>query len=69
LLALVFVTPAAPSPPLPTIAVAVSATGFKVSLNMAGIVKTTVSGDLGSFAAGATLFTKQATNKEGFLTL
>lgn len=69
LVALVPVAPVAPPPPLPTISVASSATGFTVSLNVAGTVKMSVSGDLGSFAAGATLLTEQASIKEGYLTL
>lgn len=55
--------------PVPTISVASSAMGFTVSLNVAGTVKMSVSGDLGSFAAGDSLLTEQATIKEGLLTL
>lgn len=67
LIALVPVAP--PPPPLPTISVASSATDFAVSLNVAGTVKMSVSGDLASFAAGTTVLTEQAAIKEGFLTL
>ena len=67
---LVSLVPASPPPPpLPTISVSASATGFTVSLNVAGAVKMSASGDLGNFAAGSTLLTEQATVKEGFLTL
>lgn len=69
LIALVPVMPEAPPAPLPTISVASSAAGFTVSLNVAGTVKMSASGDLGNFAAGSTLLTEQATVKEGFLTL
>ena len=69
LIALVPVTPEAPPAPLPTISVASSDAGFTVSLNVAGTVKMSVSGDLGSFTAGTTVLTQQATIKEGFLTL
>lgn len=69
LIALVPVMPEAPPAPLPTISVASSAAGFTVSLNVAGTVKMSVSGDLGSFTAGTTVLTQQATIKEGFLTL
>ena len=69
LIALVPVMPEAPPAPLPTISVASSAAGFTVSLNVAGAVKMSVSGDLGSFTAGTTVLTQQATIKEGFLTL
>lgn len=67
---LVSLVPASPPlPPLPTISVSASATGFTVSLSVAGAVKMSASGDLGNFAAGSTLLTEQATVKEGFLTL
>jgi len=56
-------------PPLPTISVSASETGFTVSLNVAGTVSMSVSGSLGSFAAGSTALTEQTTLKEGFLTL
>lgn len=69
LIALVPVMPEVPPAPLPTISVASSAAGFTVSLNVAGTVKMSVSGDLGSFTAGTTVLTQQATIKEGFLTL
>lgn len=69
LIALVPVTPVAPPPPLPTISITSSVTGFIVSLNVAGTVKMSVSGDLASFAAGVTVLTEQAAIKEGFLTL
>ncbi len=67
---LVSLVPASPpQPPLPTISVSASATGFTVSLSVAGAVKMSASGDLGNFAAGSTLLTEQATVKGGFLTL
>ena len=52
LIALVPVMPVAPPPPLPTISMTSSTTGFTVSLNVAGTVEMSVSGSLGSFAAG-----------------
>lgn len=59
----------APPLPLPTLSLASSAEGFALTLSVAGTVKMSVSGDLGSFVAGYTLLTAQATVKEGFLTL
>src|SRR5690606_15622404 len=45
------------------------ATGFTVALNVAGMVTVSVSGDLGSYAAGPTELTEQTAVKQGFLTL
>ena len=59
----------APPPPLPTLSVSASEAGFTVALNVAGTVSMSVSGSLGSFAAGNTLLSEQTTLKEGFLTL
>lgn len=56
-------------PPAPTIVVSGSATGFTVALNVVGTVAMSLSGSLGSFAAGSTLLSEQTTLKEGFLTL
>lgn len=57
------------TPPLPTISVASSDTGFTVTLDTAGVVSMSVSGSLGSFTKGSTLLSQQATVKEGFLIL
>lgn len=60
----------APSaPPLPTLSLVGSEEGFTATLNIAGMVKMSTSGDLGNFAAGSTLLTQQAALKEGYLTL
>lgn len=61
--------PPAPPPPAPAIAVSGGSNGLTVALNVAGTVTMSVSGSLGSFAAGGSVLTEQTSLKEGFLTL
>lgn len=58
-----------PPPIAPTLSLLASAAGITAVVNVAGTVTASVTGSLGSFAAGNTLLSEQLSVKQGFLSL